>query len=215
MNTVAATPMPHTLGTFRRRQANHRHRPLEPGVQPGDRPGRAARCAGQCRRNPRRDPGSEGRASGLGRDTAIATRPGAVQVQGAARCARSMSLRASSPASTARCCPDARGEVTRGIEVVEFACGIPHLLKGEFSDSVGSGIDSWSLRQPVGVCAGITPFNFPAMVPMWMFPHRHCLRQHLHPQAVGERSLLRAATRGVAERSGTAARRVQRGQRRS
>jgi malonate-semialdehyde dehydrogenase (acetylating)/methylmalonate-semialdehyde dehydrogenase len=65
---------------------------------------------------------------------------------------------------------DARGEVTRGIEVVEFACGIPHLLKGEFSDNVGSGIDSWSLRQPVGVCAGITPFNFPAMVPMWMFP---------------------------------------------
>ena len=65
---------------------------------------------------------------------------------------------------------DARGEVTRGLEVVEFACGIPHLLKGEFSDSVGTGIDSWSLRQPVGVCAGITPFNFPAMVPLWMFP---------------------------------------------
>src|SRR5688572_19107004 len=65
---------------------------------------------------------------------------------------------------------DARGEVTRGLEVVEFACGIPHLLKGEFSDSVGNGIDSWSLRQSVGVCAGITPFNFPAMVPMWMFP---------------------------------------------
>jgi malonate-semialdehyde dehydrogenase (acetylating)/methylmalonate-semialdehyde dehydrogenase len=65
---------------------------------------------------------------------------------------------------------DARGEITRGLEVVEFACGIPHLLKGEFSDSVGKGIDSWSLRLPVGVCAGITPFNFPAMVPMWMFP---------------------------------------------
>ena len=65
---------------------------------------------------------------------------------------------------------DALGEVTRGIEVVEFACGIPHLLKGEFSDSAGNGIDSWSLRQPVGVCAGITPFNFPAMVPLWMFP---------------------------------------------
>jgi malonate-semialdehyde dehydrogenase (acetylating)/methylmalonate-semialdehyde dehydrogenase len=65
---------------------------------------------------------------------------------------------------------DARGEVTRGLEIVEFACGIPHLLKGEFSDAVGGGIDSWSLRQPVGVCAGITPFNFPAMVPMWMFP---------------------------------------------
>jgi malonate-semialdehyde dehydrogenase (acetylating)/methylmalonate-semialdehyde dehydrogenase len=65
---------------------------------------------------------------------------------------------------------DARGELTRGIEVVEFACGMPHLLKGEFSDSVGKGIDSWSLRQPVGVCAGITPFNFPVMVPLWMFP---------------------------------------------
>ena len=65
---------------------------------------------------------------------------------------------------------DARGEVTRGLEVVEFACGIPHLLKGEFNDNVGTGVDSWSLRQPLGVCAGITPFNFPAMVPMWMFP---------------------------------------------
>jgi malonate-semialdehyde dehydrogenase (acetylating) / methylmalonate-semialdehyde dehydrogenase len=66
--------------------------------------------------------------------------------------------------------PDARGEVTRGMEVVEFACGIPHLLKGEFSQTVGTGVDSWSMRAPVGVCAGITPFNFPAMVPLWMFP---------------------------------------------
>ena len=65
---------------------------------------------------------------------------------------------------------DARGELTRGIEVVEFACGIPHLLKGEFSGQIGGGIDSYSMRQPLGVCAGITPFNFPAMVPMWMFP---------------------------------------------
>ena len=65
---------------------------------------------------------------------------------------------------------DAKGSVTRGLEVVEFACGIPHLLKGEFSQNVGSNIDSWSVRQPLGVCAGITPFNFPAMVPMWMFP---------------------------------------------
>jgi len=65
---------------------------------------------------------------------------------------------------------DAAGEVVRGTEVVEFACGIPHLLKGEFTEQVGRGIDSWSLRQPLGVCAGITPFNFPAMVPMWMFP---------------------------------------------
>jgi malonate-semialdehyde dehydrogenase (acetylating) / methylmalonate-semialdehyde dehydrogenase len=65
---------------------------------------------------------------------------------------------------------DAEGSITRGIEVVEFATGIPHLLKGEFSDNVGTDVDSFSLRQSVGVCAGITPFNFPAMVPMWMFP---------------------------------------------
>jgi malonate-semialdehyde dehydrogenase (acetylating)/methylmalonate-semialdehyde dehydrogenase len=65
---------------------------------------------------------------------------------------------------------DAQGEIDRGVEVVEFACGIPHLLKGEFTEQVGRGIDSWSVRQPLGVCAGITPFNFPAMVPMWMFP---------------------------------------------
>jgi len=65
---------------------------------------------------------------------------------------------------------DAAGEVTRGLEVVEFACGIPHLLKGGFSENVSTGIDSYSIRQPLGVVAGITPFNFPAMVPMWMFP---------------------------------------------
>ncbi len=65
---------------------------------------------------------------------------------------------------------DAKGSVTRGLEVVEFACGIPHLLKGEFSQNVGTNIDSWSVRQPLGICAGITPFNFPAMVPMWMYP---------------------------------------------
>ncbi len=65
---------------------------------------------------------------------------------------------------------DAVGSVTRGLEVLEFACGIPHLLKGEFTASVGTGVDSFSMRQPLGVVAGITPFNFPAMVPMWMFP---------------------------------------------
>ena len=66
--------------------------------------------------------------------------------------------------------PDAMGSVQRGIEVIEFACGIPHLLKGEFSENVGTGVDCHTLRQPVGVCAGITPFNFPVMVPLWMFP---------------------------------------------
>ncbi|ARP89186.1 methylmalonate-semialdehyde dehydrogenase (CoA acylating) [Bordetella genomosp. 9] len=65
---------------------------------------------------------------------------------------------------------DAKGEVTRGIEVVEFACGIPHLLKGQYTEQIGGGIDNWSMRQPLGVVAGITPFNFPMMVPCWMFP---------------------------------------------
>ncbi|HEY9380884.1 MAG TPA: CoA-acylating methylmalonate-semialdehyde dehydrogenase, partial [Burkholderiales bacterium] len=66
--------------------------------------------------------------------------------------------------------PDAMGSVQRGIEVIEFACGIPHLLKGEYSENVGSRVDCHTVRQPVGVCAGITPFNFPVMVPMWMVP---------------------------------------------
>lgn len=65
---------------------------------------------------------------------------------------------------------DAQGEVTRGIEIVEFACGVPQLLKGDFTDQVSTGIDNWTLRQPLGVVAGITPFNFPCMVPCWMFP---------------------------------------------
>ncbi|UBU47504.1 CoA-acylating methylmalonate-semialdehyde dehydrogenase [Cobetia amphilecti] len=65
---------------------------------------------------------------------------------------------------------DAQGEVARGIDIVEFACGIPQLLKGDFTDQVSTGIDNWTMRQPLGVVAGITPFNFPVMVPMWMFP---------------------------------------------
>ena len=65
---------------------------------------------------------------------------------------------------------DARGEVTRGLEVIEYACGIPNLLKGEYSEQVSTGVDAYGFRQPLGVCAGITPFNFPAMVPMWMHP---------------------------------------------
>ncbi len=65
---------------------------------------------------------------------------------------------------------DAQGEVMRGIDVVEFACGIPQLLKGDFSDQVSTGMDNWTLRQPLGVVAGVTPFNFPCMVPCWMFP---------------------------------------------
>lgn len=66
--------------------------------------------------------------------------------------------------------PDAKGSITRGLEVVEFAIGMPHLMKGEMTENIARGIDGYSIHQPLGVCAGITPFNFPAMVPMWMFP---------------------------------------------
>ncbi|MBL4815867.1 MAG: aldehyde dehydrogenase family protein, partial [Shewanella sp.] len=65
---------------------------------------------------------------------------------------------------------DAKGEIIRGLEVVEFACGIPHLLKGEHTEQVGGGVDAWTVNQSLGVVAGIAPFNFPIMVPMWMFP---------------------------------------------
>ena len=64
---------------------------------------------------------------------------------------------------------DSKGDLQRGLEVIEFACGVPHLLKGEFSEGVGPQIDVYSMRQPLGVAAGITPFNFPGMIPMWMF----------------------------------------------
>ncbi|PTT76163.1 methylmalonate-semialdehyde dehydrogenase (CoA acylating), partial [Pseudomonas sp. HMWF010] len=64
---------------------------------------------------------------------------------------------------------DSKGDIQRGLEVIEFACGIPHILKGDYTDGAGPGIDVYSMRQPLGVCAGITPFNFPAMIPMWMF----------------------------------------------
>lgn len=66
--------------------------------------------------------------------------------------------------------PDAKGEIERGMEVIEFSCGIPHLLKGEYSEQVANGVDTYAVRQPLGVVAGITPFNFPAMVPLWMYP---------------------------------------------
>ena len=103
-----------------------------------------------------------------------------------------------------------RGLGQRGIEVVEFAMGIPHLLKGEYSENVGTDVDSYSLRQPLGVCAGITPFNFPAMVPMWMFPVAHRLRQHVHPEAVRARSDAALRMAELLKEAGLARRRVQR-----
>ena len=92
---------------------------------------------------------------------------------------------------------DARGEVQRGLEVVEFACGVPQLLKGEYSENVGAGIDAFSQRQPLGVCAGISPFNFPAMVPMWMF-RRDRVRERVRDEAEREGPGARARTRRAA-----------------
>ena len=83
---------------------------------------------------------------------------------------------------------DAKGDIQRGVEVVEFALGVPHLMKGEYTDGAGPGIDIYSMRQPLGVVAGITPFNFPAMIPLWKLAPGHRLRQRLHPQAVRARS---------------------------
>ncbi len=90
---------------------------------------------------------------------------------------------------------DARGEVARGLDCVEFACGIPHLLKGAHSSEVSAGIDVHTVLQPVGVVAGITPFNFPVMVPLWMLANALRVRQRVRAQAVGEGSVGVAAPR--------------------
>ena len=118
------------------------------------------------------DAGDRQRGSGtarLGADQPAAARARHVQVPGAARSGTSTLSPSSSPPSTARPFADSKGDIQRGLEVVEFACGIPHLLKGEFTEGAGPAIDLYSLRQPLGVVAGITPFNFPAMIPMWKF----------------------------------------------
>jgi malonate-semialdehyde dehydrogenase (acetylating)/methylmalonate-semialdehyde dehydrogenase len=82
---------------------------------------------------------------------------------------------------------DSKGDIQRGLEVIEFCCGIPHVLKGEYTQGAGPGIDVYSMRQPLGIGAGITPFNFPAMIPLWMFASRSP-GQRLHPEAVRARS---------------------------
>ncbi len=109
---------------------------------------------------------------------------------------------------------DAKGDIQRGLEVVEFATGIPHLMKGEYTEGAGPGIDIYSMRQPLGVVAGITPFNFPAMIPLWKCAPGHRLRQRLHPEAVGARPR-RADDAGRADDGGgPAGRHPQRRQRR-
>ena len=75
---------------------------------------------------------------------------------------------------------DAKGSLQRGLEVVEYACGIPNLLKGEFSSQVGTGIDTFSMKQPLGISVGITPFNFPVMIPLWMFLLQLPVEMHLY-----------------------------------
>ena len=101
--------------------------------------------------------------------------------------------------------PDAKGDVQRGLEVIEFCIGAPHLLKGEFTDSAGPGIDMYSMRQPLGVVAGITPFNFPAMIPLWKRDRPLAPPgQRDDPQAVRARPVLPDAAGGepLAQRGG-------------
>ncbi len=105
---------------------------------------------------------------------------------------------------------DAKGSVSRGLEVVEFATGIPQLLKGEFSENVGTNVDSWSIRQPIGVCRRHHAVQLPGHGADVDVPDRARLRQHLHPEAVGERAVGLAADRAAAEGGRPARRRAQR-----
>ena len=105
---------------------------------------------------------------------------------------------------------DALGEVTRGLEVVEFACGIPHLLKGGFSEGVSTKVDVYSIRQPLGVVGIISPFNFPAMVPMWFFPIAIAAGNSVDPQAQREGPVCRQLHRRAVGRGRLAGRCLQR-----
>jgi acyl-CoA reductase-like NAD-dependent aldehyde dehydrogenase len=126
-------------------------------------------AAGHRRRAGRRRPGRRRPPSDrLGRDQSAAPRPGDVRVQAPDR-ARHEPLAEILSSEHGKVIADSKGDIQRGLEVIEFACGIPHILKGEYTEGAGPGIDVYSMRQPLGVCAGITPFNFPAMIPMWMF----------------------------------------------
>ena len=140
----------------------------------------------------------------------LAPRARHVPLPGAAR-ARPARTRRHLTAEHGKVLSDAEGEVHRGMEVVEFACGIPQLLKGEFTEEVGTWRRRLSLRQPLGVVAGITPFNFPAMVPMWMFPVAlACGNCFILKPSERDPSASPAARR-TAEGGGAAGRRVQRG----
>ena len=136
--------------------------PNQGQVQAQVRLGTAADLAesGRCR---------QGRAARLGRDQPAAPRPRDVQVQGTGRSRTWTSSRTCCASEHGKVIADAKGDVQRGLEVIEYCCGIPQALKGEYTVGAGPGIDVYSMRQPLGIGAGITPFNFPAMIPMWMF----------------------------------------------
>ena len=120
-------------------------------------------------RSARRGRERQGRAAGMGRHQPAAPRPRDDEVPRAVRSATMSKLAELLAREHGKTVPDAKGDIQRGLEVVEFAIGIPHLMKGEYTEGAGPGIDIYSLRQPLGVVAGITPFNFPAMIPMWKF----------------------------------------------
>ena len=179
-------------------------------VRPGDRRGAGARGAGGARGGGRRGGGRRRRVPAWAAHHAARPRARDVPLPRADRAHAKRPRGASSPPSMARCSRDAGGEVTRGLEVVEFACGIPHLLKGEFTEQVGRGIDSYSLRQPLGVVRRHHAVQFPGDGAAVDVAGRDRLRQHLHPQAVRARSLRLAAARRTAARGRAARRRLQR-----
>ena len=185
-------------------------RPQRAGVRPRDR---RARPRGRLRERPRRSTRPFGRlrtafpawrATSLSKRTEILFRIRNLVDQHRADIAALLT------AEHGKVPSDALGEVARGLENLEFATGIPHLLKGGFSEQVSSGVDVYQIRQPLGVVAGITPFNFPAMVPMWMFAQRDRLRQHVHPQALREGPVGVDLHRRAAQGGGRSGRRVQR-----
>ena len=147
-----------------------RQRPHRRGLRPGHRRGDPARSLRERRRGGRRRSPRPGPRSPAGATPRRSAGPGSWRASGSCSRRTGTSWRGSSRQEHGKTLPDAAGSVQRGIEVVEFASGAPHLLKGEWAEDVARGVDSHSVLQPVGVCAGITPFNFPAMVPLWMFP---------------------------------------------
>ena len=158
--------------------------------------------------------GRAARPARLGGDESAAARAGDVRVQAPGRGAHGRARGACSRREHGKVLADSRGDVQRGLEVVEFACGIPHALKGEYTEGAGPGIDVYSMRQPLGVAAGITPFNFPAMIPMWMFAVAIAVRQRLHPEAVREGPQRAGAAGRALHRGGRSAGHPERGARR-